>query len=64
HRISKRPHELPDQIVKERFRCVVAVKATGLPLNWRASARKAYSTHFLVFVNRRFQRGKRAMNLR
>ncbi|MEL7967798.1 hypothetical protein AAG587_15600, partial [Vreelandella neptunia] len=25
-------------------------KATGLPLTWLASARKAYSTHFLVFV--------------
>ncbi|KUJ86277.1 MAG: hypothetical protein XD36_3291 [Halomonas sp. 54_146] len=33
---------------------LIAVKATGLPLNWLASARKAYSTHFLVVVNRCF----------
>ena len=32
-------------------------------LNRVASARKAYSTHFLVFVNRCFQRVKQAILL-
>ena len=49
--------ELPDQIVKELLRSLVTVKVTGLPLTWLASARKAYSTQFLVVVNRCFSDG-------
>ncbi|WP_217908933.1 hypothetical protein, partial [Vreelandella maris] len=44
------------KLLKSCFAVLVTVKATGLPLTWLASARKAYYTHFLAVVNVRFSK--------
>jgi len=48
--VSKRPHELPDQIVKERFRCAwLANRWTGLPQRGRRILRISWWLSTAVF---------------